>query len=123
MQVRRFSLLYKRGRLLQLVCMQLCRSSAPLDKDICDMETHFLEELKWPENADVYVLLMQGESSGVVPSEINSPEDTETNPADTDVPAEANVAAVALDFLQKNMVLEVISSESVDLSTGVLRIC
>lgn len=67
--------------------------------------------------------LMQGESSGVVPSEINSPDDTETNPAETVVPAETNVAAVALDFLQKNMVLEVISSESVDLSTGVLRIC
>ena len=65
-------------------------------------------------NADVYMPLMQGESSGVVPSEINSPEDTETNPADTDFPAERNVAAVVLDLLDKDMFLEVVSSESAD---------
>lgn len=49
------------------------------------METQFLEELKWPENADVYVLLMQGEPSGVVLPKMNVPEDTETNLADTDI--------------------------------------
>lgn len=57
------------------------------------METHFLEELKWPENAHVYVLLVQGESSGVVLPKINVLEDTETNPADTDIWTEANVPA------------------------------
>lgn len=67
------------------MCMQLCRSSAPLHNDICVMETQFLEELKWPENADVYVLLMQGEPSGVVLPKMNVPEDTETNLADTDI--------------------------------------